>query len=285
MKVQTIANTDINELVQVDNEQVVTESRKVAETFGKEHSKVIRSIENIITEAKNGLSDLAAENSAAKYFYETTYKDGSGKSNKMYLMNRDGFSLLVMGFTGAKAMQWKIKYIEAFNEMERRLSMPKLSPNPKYRSRLIATAVHDVKKTTEALIDLVPGLQEGMAMQKAISLIEPTYGIDMTPVRELVPSATHDVGSLVPTDLAKAIGMSGTRLDAHKVNILLVDLGLQQQTTNKKHPWELTEYGKQFGEMIPINPHAKYSGYQIKWNSKVVDMLKTKVQEELGAAR
>ena len=121
MKVMTIANTDINELVQVENEQVVTDSRKVGEVFDKPHKTVLRSIENIITEAKNGLSDNSAQNCAQSFFYETTYKDGSGKSNKMYLMNRDGFSLLVMGFTGAKAMQWKIKYIEAFNEMEKRL--------------------------------------------------------------------------------------------------------------------------------------------------------------------
>lgn len=105
-------------LVKVEQEQVITSSKKVAETFGKEHNKVIRSIENIITEAKNGLSDNSAQNCAQSFFYETTYKDGSGKSNKMYLMNRDGFSLLVMGFTGKKALEWKMKYIQAFNEME-----------------------------------------------------------------------------------------------------------------------------------------------------------------------
>jgi len=110
MKVMTIANTNINELVQVENEQVVTDSRKVAEVFEKEHKSVLRSINEI----------LAAQNCAAKFFYETTYEN-RGKQYPMYLMNRDGFSLLVMGFTGAKAMQWKIRYIEAFNEMERQL--------------------------------------------------------------------------------------------------------------------------------------------------------------------
>lgn len=39
----------------------------------------------------------------------------------MYIMNRDGFSLLAMGFTGKKALEWKLKYINAFNEMERQL--------------------------------------------------------------------------------------------------------------------------------------------------------------------
>lgn len=110
MKVQTIANTNINELVQVDNEQVVTDSHKVAETFGRPHKDVLESIRGI----------LVAENSAARFFYETTYEN-RGKQYPMYLMNRDGFSLLVMGFTGAKAMQWKIKYIEAFNTMEEQL--------------------------------------------------------------------------------------------------------------------------------------------------------------------
>lgn len=110
MKVITIANTDINELVQVENEQVVTDSRKVAEVFGKEHKHVLDSIRQI----------LVAENSATKFFYETEH-EYRGQKFPMYLMNRDGFSLLVMGFTGAKAMKWKIKYIEAFNTMEKLL--------------------------------------------------------------------------------------------------------------------------------------------------------------------
>ncbi len=110
MKVMTIANTNIEELVEVQNEQVVTDSLKVGNIFEKDHKHVLDSIRQI----------LAAENSAAKFFYETTYEN-RGKQYPCYLMNRDGFSLLVMGFTGAKAMQWKIKYIEAFNEMEKRL--------------------------------------------------------------------------------------------------------------------------------------------------------------------
>jgi phage regulator Rha-like protein len=52
------------------------------------------------------------------YFKKSFYKDASGKRNPKYLMNRDGFSLLVMGFTGKNALEWKIKYIEAFNSME-----------------------------------------------------------------------------------------------------------------------------------------------------------------------
>ncbi len=86
----------------------VTDSLKVAETFGKQHKNVIQSIKN-----------LTAENSAAKnWFYETTYTDQRGKKQPMFIMNRSGFSLLVMGFTGEKATNFKIQFIELFDKME-----------------------------------------------------------------------------------------------------------------------------------------------------------------------
>lgn len=89
-----IKNND--ELVKVENDQIVTDSRNVAEHFGKEHAKVIRSIESIISETPKMASQ--------KMFYESTYRvEGNNKSYKMYLMNRDGFSLLVMGFTSTSA--------------------------------------------------------------------------------------------------------------------------------------------------------------------------------------
>lgn len=90
-------------------EKLITTSLKVAEVFEKEHKNVLKSIENLV-----------ADNSAAKFFRLTTYKN-RGKEYPMYEMDRDGFSLLVMGFTGEKALQWKIKYIEAFNQMESEL--------------------------------------------------------------------------------------------------------------------------------------------------------------------
>ena len=105
----------MSDLVTIDGQKVVTSSRSVAEHFEKEHAKVIRSIETIMSETPK----MAFQ----KMFFETTYKvDGNNKSYKEYLMNRDGFSLLVMGFTGAKALAWKLKYIEAFNAMEAKLA-------------------------------------------------------------------------------------------------------------------------------------------------------------------
>jgi len=99
----------MNELINIKNDEAVTTSLQVAEAFEKRHDRVLRAIENLIVGLpKNGVS----------YFHKGKYKDSSGKSNTMYYLNRDGFSLLVMGFTGKKALEWKLKYIEAFNQME-----------------------------------------------------------------------------------------------------------------------------------------------------------------------
>ena len=104
----------MNNLVIMYDQQAVTTSLILAEAFEKEHSKVIRTIETKLkmTEAKNGLSEM---------FAESTYTDRSGKQNKMYYLNRDGFTFIAMGFTGRKADEFKLKYIEAFNRMEEQI--------------------------------------------------------------------------------------------------------------------------------------------------------------------
>lgn len=82
----------------------------MAETFEKLHKDVLESIRNIQTDLST------AEFSAL--FYEAEYKASNGKSNPMYYMNRDGFTLLAMGYTGEKAMRFKLAYIKQFNQME-----------------------------------------------------------------------------------------------------------------------------------------------------------------------
>ncbi|MCG0721918.1 antirepressor [Lactiplantibacillus plantarum] len=101
----------MNDLVIMKNKQAVTSSLQVAEVFDKQHKNVVQAIENKLDSAEN----------SAQYdsmFSKGVYKDRSGKSNPMYYMNRDGFSFIAFGFTGKKADAFKLKYIEAFNEME-----------------------------------------------------------------------------------------------------------------------------------------------------------------------
>ena len=88
----------------------VTDSVKVARVFEKQHKNVMKSIRNILGSAQN----LANQ----KWFAETTYTDAQGKRQPMFLMSRDGFSLLTMSLTGEKAMAFKVAFIEQFNRME-----------------------------------------------------------------------------------------------------------------------------------------------------------------------
>ena len=102
------------EIKTVNKEEVtVVTSLDVAETFGKEHYHVIEDIREI--QSKISTPEFSG------LFFESDYKASNGKKNPMYYMNRDGFTLLVMGYTGEKAMQFKIAYIKQFNAMEKAL--------------------------------------------------------------------------------------------------------------------------------------------------------------------
>lgn len=100
----------MNELVYLKNDEAVCDSLQVAEKFEKRHADVIRAIENLI---KNDPTQ-----NCVRCFKKGKYKDAKGELRPMYLMNRDGFTFLVMGFTGNKANEWKWQYIKAFNQME-----------------------------------------------------------------------------------------------------------------------------------------------------------------------
>ena len=102
------------EIRTVNKEEVtVVTSLDVAETFGKEHYHVIEDIREI----KSKLSTPEFSG----LFFEGEYKASNGKKNPMYYMNRDGFTLLVMGYNGEKAMRFKLAYINQFNAMEKAL--------------------------------------------------------------------------------------------------------------------------------------------------------------------
>lgn len=132
-------------ILSTQNGEPVVSSRQIAESFGKEHKHVLDAVKNLV-----------AENSAAKSMFHLSSFENRGKKYPMYLMNRDGFSLLAMGFTGKAALAWKLKYIAAFNEMEKQLAQrPPLS-----RSELMAQALiaaHDELEHKNAQIaELTP---------------------------------------------------------------------------------------------------------------------------------
>jgi Rha family phage regulatory protein len=121
-----------NELV---SESLKTSSKVIAEKFGKEHRNVTRDIRALI--------DTNPEWGALN-FEQTPYTDRqNGQTYHMYEMTRDGYSMLVMGFTGKKAMEWKIKFLEAFNAMEERLRAGPAQAAPDFSDPAVLLGVMD----------------------------------------------------------------------------------------------------------------------------------------------
>lgn len=132
----------------------VTTSRAVAEQFGKSHKHVLEAIENLTAQLisadqdsnepksrpVNPDFDTSSADFAELNFTLYEYTDAKGEARPEYLLTRDGFTLLAMGFTGTKALQFKVAYINAFNRMEMLL-----------RGGLSSTALQSIESRLQAL--------------------------------------------------------------------------------------------------------------------------------------
>ena len=136
----------MNEIVyRGESNQPLTNSKLVAEVFGKEHRNVVRDIKNLI---EGGV----LKNEQTQMFEETTYINEQNKqSYPMFIMNQDGFTLLAMGFNGKKAMEFKLKYIEAFNAMKKQIEQSKPSVPQNYLEALKSLVKAEEEKQQLAL--------------------------------------------------------------------------------------------------------------------------------------
>lgn len=135
------------------SETTVVSSLDVAETFEKNHRDVMESIRNI--ESTISTAEFSA------LFILGSYKASNGKPNPMYVMTRDGFTLLAMGYTGEKAMQFKLAYIKQFNAMEELLK-GKLIEREKgiaVRQSLTKALQQSTEKLNECTDTLIPHIQ------------------------------------------------------------------------------------------------------------------------------
>lgn len=105
---------DENGMFANDKDTAMVDSRFVAEAFEKTHKHVLRDIDRILAEDSGFSKEFNRRN-----FGPITYTDVRGRKQRCYAMTRDGFTALVMGFTGKKAAQFKEFYINRFNEMEK----------------------------------------------------------------------------------------------------------------------------------------------------------------------
>lgn len=120
----------MKKLVIIHNQQAVTTSLEVSEVFEKGHNHVLRDIDKLKKDVSN----------FGQMFEEAYEPDIYGRSRRVIYMNRDGFTLLAMGFTGNKALQFKLQYIEAFNRMEQLIKEQALPQTPEEKLKLTMEA-------------------------------------------------------------------------------------------------------------------------------------------------
>lgn len=180
-----------------ENGQAITSSLLVAQKFEKQHKHVIDSIRELLS---------TAENSALlSMFLESSYIAQNWKENPMFIMNRDGFNLLTMGFTGAKALNYKLEFIEAFNKMEAMLTSDEYIL---MRSRQI--------------------LEQKVSMLEARTEAQTKIIQEQAPKAEYYDNTLASKDAMTTTQIAKELGMSAITL-----NKRLKDLGVQYKVNDQ----------------------------------------------------
>ncbi len=140
----------MNDLVIMKSEQALTTSLKVAEKFKKNHADVMRAIRNL-TQQNCRVGNM---------FVASTYVNKQGHEQPMYYMNRDGFALLAMGFTGKEAMKFKLEYIEAFNKMEQAIKEQALPQTPEEKLALTMQVTNRLDKRVSKIEEDISDLKE-----------------------------------------------------------------------------------------------------------------------------
>lgn len=168
---------------------VYANSRDVAQRFGKRHDDVRRSILNLDCSA-----DFLSRNFAGK-----VESDTGGRPAQVYDMTRDGFTFLVMGFTGKEAAAWKERYIEAFNKMESTIRNASLDvmdalSNPATLRTLLANYSEKAETLQAQVDDLMPSalaLDRIAATDGSMSVTEAAKTLQLQPKALFTWLRTH----------------------------------------------------------------------------------------------
>ena len=187
-----------------ESNQPLTNSKLVAEVFEKEHKNVMQSIRKLM--------EGTAQNSAVhQMFSESTYLNEQNKEQPMFIMNQDGFTLLAMGFNGKKAMEFKLKYIEAFNAMKRQIEQSKPSVPQNYLEALKSLVKAEEEKQQLAF--------ENKKQQEQIITISKTNMELGNKITEMLPKVSYydkilqSNATMTVTQIAQDYGMSAMKLN------------------------------------------------------------------------
>lgn len=258
------------DLVEIKDNQIVVSSLQIAEHFGKEHNHVLRDIRKELGYIQNW-----TDPSDAKMFIETTYvHPQNGQEYPMFLMNRDGFSLIVMGFTGKKASEWKHKYIKAFNQMEEMLKQKSVQKN--LSPMELVTAEFDSTLKFAQLLEKC-GVEIGIARIHAMNVGKNHYkeltDKDIQEIqRALPPIKDNNIAHLTPTNIAEKINEKSMFDIVFKARAINKALSALEYQTLDGNMWKITDKAKNLANIFPFE-NNNHTGYQIRWKNEVINIL------------
>jgi Rha family phage regulatory protein len=185
---------DFTSFIFAQGEELKTNSKQVAEAFGKRHDNVLRDIEKTLTQVSDIFGKLNFEET--EYVQENNL--GIPTSYRMYEMTKDGFMFLVMGFTGKAAAQIKEAYINAFNLMHAKLfqKQPTAKPLPNALSEILSANLTPVKKMV--MLTIIDKADQNGQFQMGVLDLAHLCGIAKSTIVETV-SSLESLGFLTIT--------------------------------------------------------------------------------------
>ncbi|EDG1765521.1 Rha family transcriptional regulator [Campylobacter coli] len=196
-----INNVEVN--LNIKENKVFINSLDLAKVFNKNHKDVLETTKN------QPQNDFTESN-----FILSTYKDKKGELRPCYNLTRDGFSLLVMGFTGEKAYKWKIEFIKAFNEMEKRLRNIEYEKHDKLAFRQSLGYKSQLKQQKEKYENKIKALKYDLENKKELSFKRKLSKEELLELRKIL---ARDYGILCMKEwefefLAEKIALESTKM-------------------------------------------------------------------------
>lgn len=218
--------------------KIVTSSQAVAYYFGKRHDNVISSIRGLLNfkDTQGGIPKNGE--TLKKWFYEYQYTNEQNyQTYPAFLMTRDGFTLLAMGFTGKKALEWKIRYIQAFNEMERKLKEQEnlVAENSAAKFKTPDVAPPEVLAQARAKTMLMNARTRQAKLWKTLAdestgtyrEICKVYAANILAGKEVLPLPKPPKKTMTATELGEATGLTAMNVGllANKYNLKTTAFG------------------------------------------------------------
>lgn len=237
----------------------IIDDMELAEVFGKEHYNVLRDIRETVAKCSKSFCALNFEGAE--------YLDEQGKSRPMYLMTKDGFTMVAMAYTTPEAMRFKEAYIAEFNRMEAELQRGTQQSLPEFPAKIEAAAI----------ILRVAGITGNQAALSLDKVYRREAGYSFLETVEVALEAPTKRQILNPTELGKALG----GLSPRAVNSVLAAMNFQTKIMNGK--WEPIGTGTAYAVMLDTGKlHSDGTPIrQLKWDTGVIPVIQNFLDAEI----